>query len=686
MLRFVRPFIKEPLRVVGVLWPLALLAPFVPGLPRPENGGLTWRQEGTLALLLSATFALLWRRAHGLRRRGEPRAQTPGRADGRESIVRGLELPPAVLLAAFALWCAASALWAANVFPAIHYGLSWGLYLLFFLTMRRAAGSARLLRASLALLAAAVVVIGAANVVGYYGSPNSLLRQHGLGEPVAVSIPLFAALALTVRRRRAAMLCGAAATLGWLSMLQIAERAPFIGVGVGCALLAAFMLARSRFRPRSRRRAFALGGAFAACLALQTVPSPFTQSAHRTVFVRLKETSAAEVNTRARFLYWAAALEMWRTRPLAGVGGGGYDGAFPEARASFAAKHPDSPLVEINEKYRSVGAHNEYLQMLGELGAVGLALFVCFCAALVWAAWRALRRSGSPLAPGAVASLAVFAVSSGASSISFRWVGSGLMFFFAAALVTRLATAAGRGEAGATARARLTLRLSPALARRAHALRLAAALVALCAMCVQAANVLLLATAQASAAPASADRLYRAALGWNPLDPATHFNYGVWLYYQKRDGEALAHLRFALARGFHTSTCYEYLAGAESGAGDPEAAERTLASAVRVYPRSVFMRVRHAAALARLARAAEAELEMTTALLIDSRAARGWQQLIENDIDAAIAAARRDPGVAMPGELQPDDAVFAVLGENERRFPRALTSGWRAQRRSTQIQ
>ena len=70
---------------------------------------------------------------------------------------------------------------------------------------------------------------------------------------------------------------------------------------------------------------------------------------------------------------------------------------------------------------------------------------------------------------------------------------------------------------------------------------------------------------------------------------------------------------------------------------------------------------------------------MSAALLIDSRAARGWQQLIEQDIDAAIVAAKRDPAdVAMPGELQPEEAVFAVLTENERRFPEAAASGWRA--------
>lgn len=681
MFRFARPFVNEPLRIAGILWPLALLTPFAPGLPRPHNGGLTWRQEGAVALLLCATFALLRRHALKRRQQGAPDGPKPQTRGGVDAGVDSFALSPVVLLGAFVLWGAASALWAANVFPAIHYGLTWTLYLLFFLTLRRAVAGPRLLRASLALLGTVVVVMSASNVIGYYGSPDSLIRQHGLGEPVAVSIPLFAALALTVRRARAALLCGAAATLGWLSMLQIAERAPFIGVGVGLTLLAAAMLSRAPFRPRSRRRLFALVAAFAACMALQAIPSPFAESRHQTVFVRLKGTSTVEANTRARFLYWATALEMWRARPLAGVGAGGYDAAFPEARASFAAKSPDSPLVEVNEKCRSVGAHNEYLQIMAELGAVGLALFVCFAAACVWVAWCALRRSSNPLAPGAVASLAVFAVSSGASSVSFRWAGSGLIFFFAVALVMRFAGAARREQDQAIAPPALELQLTRLLSRRVYALGLAATLLILSAMFVQATNVMLLAGAQASADPARADRLYRSALVLNPLDQATHFNYGLWLFYMGREHEALPRLRFAVERGFHTSTCYAYLAAAESNAGELEAAERTLAEAVRVYPRSVFLRVRHAAALGRLNRHAERELEMSAALLLDSRLARGWQQLIDNDMDAAIVAAKSDPGVALPGQLQPDDAVFVVLKENEKRFPEAVTSGWRAQKR-----
>jgi ABC-type antimicrobial peptide transport system permease subunit len=97
MLRFVRTFASEPLRIVGVLWPLALVAPFVPGLPRPSNGGPTWRQEAAVALLLSATLALLWRRT----RDRAPAARDTLRAPSPFFNLSGLELTLAAALAAF---------------------------------------------------------------------------------------------------------------------------------------------------------------------------------------------------------------------------------------------------------------------------------------------------------------------------------------------------------------------------------------------------------------------------------------------------------------------------------------------------------------------------------------------------------------------------------------------------------
>jgi hypothetical protein len=52
--------------------------------------------------------------------------------------------------------------------------------------------------------------------------------------------------------------------------------------------------------------------------------------------------------------------------------------------------------------------------------------------------------------------------------------------------------------------------------------------------------------------------------------------------------------------------------------------------------------------------------------------ARAWRQLICFGRTAAKAAAFYDKSIAMSGELSPENCIFAVLDENERRRPVAV--------------
>jgi tetratricopeptide (TPR) repeat protein len=458
------------------------------------------------------------------------------------------------------------------------------------------------------------------------------------------------------------------AVTAWLAMLQMFERASFLATSAGLLLLAAFAITLPRFRPRNLSRALLLLAALAAAAVLQSIPSPFSEGdAFRSapaMMSRLQETSTDDLNTRARFLFWGAALEMARARPLTGVGADNYDAAFAGARARFSARNPTSPLVEINEGFLAVRAHNEYLQILSELGVVGFALFLSFVAALLWAALQALRRAQGPLVPGAIASLAVFALSSGASSVSFRWMGSGLVFFFAAALVTRFADT-GNQELKTAA-----IKLPSPFARVPALAALAFSVLMLCAMGAQSLNVLFNGAAQSSRSPAQAEGRFRTALFWNPYDAAAHFNYGMWLYFQGRATEAVPHVRFGVENGINTSVCYVYLATAEAEAGDTAASEATLRRAIEVYPRSIFLRVRHASLLAALGRAPEAESEYQKALSFNGATARGWWQLICFGKEAASREALKDPqNVVRPGSLLPVEAVHFIVAENKRRPP-----------------
>ena len=275
-----------------------------------------------------------------------------------------------------------------------------------------------------------------------------------------------------------------------------------------------------------------------------------------------------------------------------------------------------------------------------------------------------------------------FAVSSGASGSSFRYFGGGLIFCFAAAILTRISA----GVKNPSSMKRKVPAHPSRVFRTAVPLTLfTLILFTTSVLSTQAAVTVLHGLAQGSADPAKAESYYRSSLRVYPSSPATHFGYGIWLYNNRRSAEAVPHLRYAVENGFNSSICYAYLAGAADSSQDLALAEQTIRTAVKVYPASVFLLVRHADVLKRSRRTAESNEVFSRALTLDPRVARGWQLLIEKDIDVAYAAAKQDSNIALPGELYPEAAVFETLQENEQRFPGAAQTGWRARVRAQQL-
>jgi len=660
--------LKDPRWFVAMLWPFVLAVPYLSGIPRPSLGGLAWRQELAFAVLLVLTSAFLVR----------------GRKNNEPIVSLGIGSVGLIITAAlFIVWIAASMLWAANPYSAAHYAFTWGAYLFFFILIRIAALHPRVLRSSFYVLGAVVWLLSLSCLIEWLG--GAALTDHlyrttvkplfrgfsGFGEVMAVTIPIFGALSLALRKKRQAAMCAATALVAWLVTLQAFQRSPILGAVAGLVLLAIGVAAMRSCRPHGFGRAGLLFGGFVLVAVAQLLVFRPTQGEDFTLLDRFKTTSASEANTGVRLLYWGVGWEMFRAHPLTGVGANNYEVAFPIARERFAAAHANSSLLGLNEQLLTQYAHNEYVQILAELGLVGMAFFGAFCLLLVRTFWIALRNARRPLpALGAGAGMLAFAVSSFASPFSFRWFGSGLMFFFSAAIVSHYAASAKHEQRG-------ELKTSPVRVRLAPVGALAFAVLMMLGAGTQATNSLLHAFAQSSKSPAEAENMYRLALRFNRFDAASHFDYGSLLYRQRRYSEAVSHLSYAVAHGLNTSTSYAALAAAQAEAGDLNASEHTLATASKAYPQSVFVLVRHAAALARVGRTDESDRQFAAALALDDRGARGWYQLINFDIDAALAAAEKDSRLAKPGELKPQTAVFVVLKENERRLNISPNSGWR---------
>lgn len=672
---------RHPLFIIGALWPLVILTPHFPGIPRPSIGGLPWRQELATSLLITIALGLLIKQRQGRK----------------ISSVDRNTLPVIFMFGVFAFWTFSSAAWAANPYAAIHLGTQWIIYLVFFFLMSSIVRNPKMMRASLIALAGVVWVLAIACAIeSWFGAPltdgnlrsdlKPILRgSGGFGEIMATAAILFAALSLHADRQRRALLFGVTAMLGWLATVQSLERAPFIGAIAGfCVLIGGAVLAK----PAGRRcwgRVSLMVGALGLILLFQTLPYSNAQpnaSAASTIS-RFTGNPGADVSTRARFLFWGVALEMVRANPLLGVGGNNYEAAYPDARAKFSQRYPNSELVGLNEHLLTVYAHNEYIQLISELGIIGFLLFVLFALSLTSLLWRAVKPTNQRLpALGAGGGMLAFAISSGASGSSFRYFGGGLVFFFTAAILSRLAAGAQTSLSSNTSKKYIFL---AGHLRQAVPLSLCVLmLLASCVLSAQGAGTVLHGMAQVNVEPVKAEGYYQSSLRIYPSSPATHYGYGIWLYSHGRGAEALPHLSYAVENGFNSSICYAYLAGAADSAGDSELAERTLATAAHVYPASVFLLVRYAVVLERNGQRAEASEVFARALSLNARAARGWRQLIDNDIDAAYLAAKQDLNIAKPGELLPEAAVFQVLQENEQRFPTAVRTGWRARMREQQ--
>ncbi len=94
--------------------------------------------------------------------------------------------------------------------------------------------------------------------------------------------------------------------------------------------------------------------------------------------VRGAEISAENYSVLERLAHWQAALEMAHYHPWIGVGLGNYEPAYPIYRL-------------LNWPHPLGHAHNIYLNMLSEIGIIGVTSYLGMWAAIFWQTWRATR-------------------------------------------------------------------------------------------------------------------------------------------------------------------------------------------------------------------------------------------------------------------------------------------------------
>lgn len=225
-----------------------------------------------------------------------------------------------------------------------------------------------------------------------YGS----LIGHNTGAASACLGPFFFALAMlpTTRRRAARIALGAYVLLAACFFIVTQSRSIW---GLLLVLVPAFLWAMRRIGAWTLRvRWLALAaGALALFGASQIVPSPvnFLDIRPADYMSRIHGMKPKVIlqGTRARVI--GVSLPYVARKPIAGWGLGAFPVIFPHAQAEYFRKHPDSVLRMVPRQ--TLRAHNDYLQLLVEAGAVGLGLALAMAFFIARQGLRALRRADS---------------------------------------------------------------------------------------------------------------------------------------------------------------------------------------------------------------------------------------------------------------------------------------------------
>ena len=569
------------------------------------------------------------------------------------------------ILAAFTAWGLLSSVWAMSPYSAWHHTAIWANYLLAFLYIRYLMIKGRGVTFITATIFWTALILGSLCLLEYLTSPefaavegNVRLRFSKYAELLITALPVLLVVSMYARRKAVRAAVTLASVIGWLGVMLSLSRGAFIAGVFGFAVMfgAIILIGPPAFRKRTVITA--------AIWVLLTVSVQFGFSFLSPIPSTADYISGSAGQGResslARVFIWKVGGQMARDHMFLGVGADNFGVAFNQSRASYRVNRPDDPPDERVADKTIERSHNEYLQILAELGIIGLLIFAAAIIVLgIWvvSAYRQRSVPFSPLLLGSLSGMAAFLVSSGISSFSFRLAQNGMVFFavFAIAAVELAKTGRNRDASVRPAGSGRPVLLFGIVSAYLLFAASTFALKGLAEYYVLAAN--------RETDTEKAVGLYRKAYRSDPDYSATYLFSSARRYADKDMAAAASDIRFAVDRGFGVVLTYCVLADSYQRANDLVSAEGALTEALSIFPRSPLLRVKYAIFLADSGRINESTVQFAVARNIDLKQANGWEYLLKKGSVAAFLAARNDPAIALPAELIPDAAVRHYVDE-----------------------
>ncbi|HEY0427674.1 MAG TPA: O-antigen ligase family protein [Pyrinomonadaceae bacterium] len=624
------------------LWSFVLLANFIPAIPQPEAIiGYLWKVEFVLAAFLAVAITFLLKL---------PKEKF---FDFHKKEFFLVILP----LVLFTVWSGFSILWAQSARNALHHTLLWACYCTFYLLMRELVRRPRALAASFRFTGVVLFILGVACIVEYVSTPEKInsfftYRYYKYAEIAATMLPLFLALVFKTKSKTS-VLAGFIAAIAWFIVLLSASRTLFISGFVVVGLFFALLFLFDGWK-KHLKKSILLFGVLTICFFVSLIN--FSDSPEKSTIDRFGSGQQSQNSMNSRFLFWGIALESFKQKPVTGVGADNYVSVYKTARENYSALDTENKLLEINEDVLAERAHNEYLQILSELGLVGAFLFAWLLAGIVFLFFSLRKKSISLLSIASLAGSSAFLISSAASSYSFRVPANGLCFFFLLALAAKSLNSrvpSQRHEKG------LDLGLWNLDLRLVFGLLICSSMLVFSG--IRGASLMYLQFAFTSPDEAETERYFQKAIALDAGDGSLRYYYGAELFNRERAAEAIPQLRFAIDKGLATSIIYFQLVSAQIVARESAEAEQTFLESLRVYPRSVFLRTAYASFLKENGRASQSQIEFEKASSINAEQAKSWLIAHTEGMKKLTQAEVQDKTFVKAMELKPIDGVYALL-------------------------
>jgi O-antigen ligase len=565
----------------------------------------------------------------------------------------------------FIVWSAFSAFWAESWRSVLHHTLIWSIYFVFFNYAREIVNNKNKLKNTIFGLSIFAWIINFAIIIGYTSviadsrAESSFRTTYSKFSEILVTLlPIFIGLCLFNKRKNNVYFYGTTALFTFLAIILSLSRASFFAFALSSLIFIPFAILFFDFKTFIKRGAI-LSASFAICFAITQIPFS-SNSSDSTLYGRatsknVYQTSSSEV----RRLLWKTGFFMAQENPLVGVGADNFGLEVNKYRAKYQSEKQTNLSDFSAEETMLERTHNEYLQILVELGVIGLGLFSAFFIFCGRSFLKSLKSKESQiylvLKISSFIGIISFFISSFFSSFSFRAMQNGFVFFFVLALALRNKTK----ETNEVEQPNSVKMFKPLLVGTS---------ILACVLLLTFTSLQIISNHQLSLAEKEKDLetalpIYQKAIEYNPDNAVAIYSIGIRYYADKKPNEAIPYMQEGIKKGLDVSITHFYLASAQRYAGFTKDAEQTIENSLKLYPRSLFLRNYHADILKQLGDNKAAENEFQIARNQDEKCAIVWNSLIENGAEETTYKIRDDKTLPAIMDLSPYNAILAISDE-----------------------